>query len=102
MAPTTVLTNGTRISEDVADALAKLASRTPYSLEIRVSLDDVDPESNDQVRGHGAWEKAVVAIRRLDARGLLPIVTITQILMGGDGAPGSGTSCCRSGSRSPG
>jgi hypothetical protein len=84
-----VLTNGTRIGEDVADALAKLASRTPYSLEIRVSLDDVDPESNDQVRGHGAWEKAVVAIRRLDARGLLPIVTVTEILMGGDGSTGT-------------
>ena len=82
VAPTTVLTNGTRISEAVADALAEVAARTPYSLEIRVSLDDVDPEANDRVRGQGAWEKAVAAIRRLDARGLLPIVTATEILMG--------------------
>ncbi len=85
VAPTTVLTNGTRISEAVADALAELAARTPYSLEIRVSLDDVDPEANDRVRGRGAWEKAVAAMRRLDARGLLPIVTATEILMGGRG-----------------
>ncbi len=83
VAPTTVLTNGTRISEVVADALAELAALTPYSLEIRVSLDDVDPEANDRVRGQGAWEKAVAAIRRLDARGLLPIVTATEILMAG-------------------
>lgn len=80
VAPTTVLTNGTKISDAVADALADLAARTPYSLEIRVSLDDVDPGVNDQVRGPGAWEKAVAAVRRLDARGLLPIVTATEIL----------------------
>jgi MoaA/NifB/PqqE/SkfB family radical SAM enzyme len=85
VAPTTVLTNGIRISEAVADALAEVAARTPYSLEIRVSLDDVDPEAIDRVRGQGAWEKAVAAIRRLDARGLLPIVTATEILMGGRG-----------------
>ena len=83
VAPTTVLTNGTRINEAMADTLAELAARTPYSLEIRVSLDDVDPEANDRVRGHGAWEKAVAAIRHLDARGLLPIVTATEILMSG-------------------
>lgn len=90
VAPTTVLTNGTRIGEAVADALVELAARTPYSLEIRVSLDDVDPEANDRVRGQGAWEKAVAAIRRLEARGLLPIVTATEILMGGrDGSAGT-------------
>ncbi|MEX2223985.1 MAG: radical SAM protein [Candidatus Rokuibacteriota bacterium] len=80
VAPTTVLTNGTKINDAVADALADLAARAPYSLEIRVSLDDVDPGANDQVRGPGAWEKAVAAVRRLDARGLLPIVTATEIL----------------------
>lgn len=88
-APTTVLTNGTRISEDVADALLHLASRSRYSLEIRVSLDDVDPAANDRVRGSGAWDKAVAAIRRLDARGLLPIVTATEILMSGQGSGGT-------------
>ena len=43
VAPTTVLTNGTAITEPIADQLAALAFRAPYSLEIRVSLDDVDP-----------------------------------------------------------
>jgi len=90
VAPTTVLTNGTRISDAVADALADLAARTPYSLEIRVSLDDVDPGANDQVRGPGAWEKAVAAVRRLDTRGLLPIVTATEILTAtSEGRPGT-------------
>ena len=79
VAPTTALTNGTAITEAIADQLAALASRARYSLEIRVSLDDVDPEANDRVRGEGAWAKAVQAIERLHARGLLPIVTATEI-----------------------
>ncbi len=84
-APTTVLTNGTAITPPMADALAALASQARYSLEIRVSLDDVEAEANDRVRGRGAWAKAVQAIRRLHARGLLPIVTVTEI---GSGAGG--------------
>jgi len=79
VAPTTVLTNGTLIDPAMADRLAGLARDAAYSLEIRVSLDDVDPEQNDRVRGRGAWAKAVQAIERLHARGLLPIVTATEI-----------------------
>jgi AdoMet-dependent heme synthase len=80
VAPTTALTNGTLITDEVADRLRALADRSRYSLEIRVSLDDVDRELNDRVRGAGAWAKAVAAIRLLDARGLLPIVTATEIV----------------------
>ena len=83
VAPTTVLTNGTAITPSVADGLAALAAASSYSLEIRVSLDDVDQEANDRVRGRGAWAKAVQAIERLHARGLLPIVTATEIGRGG-------------------
>lgn len=78
-APTTVLTNGTLIGPEQADALAALAARAPYSLEIRVSLDDTDREGNDRVRGEGAWAKALEAVRLLRERGLLPIVTATEI-----------------------
>jgi MoaA/NifB/PqqE/SkfB family radical SAM enzyme len=79
VAPTTVLTNGTAITDAMSDALAALASQARYSLEIRVSLDDVEAGANDRVRGQGAWVKAVQAIQRLHARGLLPIVTATEI-----------------------
>jgi hypothetical protein len=82
VAPTTVLTNGTTLDEGLVDELARLAARSIYSLEIRVSLDDPDPERNDRVRGAGAWARAVAAIGLLDARGLLPIVTATEILSG--------------------
>ncbi len=79
VAPTTVLTNGTLIDPAMADRLAVLARAAAYSLEIRVSLDDTDPEKNDRVRGAGAFDKAVRAIRLLHERGLLPIVTATEI-----------------------
>jgi AdoMet-dependent heme synthase len=79
VAPTTVLTNGTLIGPDQATALAAMAARAPYSLEIRVSLDDTDRSLNDRVRGEGAWAKAVEAVRLMRERGLLPIVTATEI-----------------------
>jgi organic radical activating enzyme len=79
-APTTVLTNGTVITETMADALAALARAAIYSLEIRVSLDDVDADLNDRIRGPGAWAKAVRAVRLLNERDLVPIVTATEIL----------------------
>ena len=79
VAPTTVLTNGTLIDPAMADRLAALARRSLYSLEIRVSLDDTDPSINDRVRGAGVFDKAVRAIQLLHERGLLPIVTATEI-----------------------
>lgn len=83
VAPATVLTNGTVIRESTAEALAALAARSRYSLEVRVSIDDVDPEANDRVRGKGAFAKAMRAVQLLTERGLLPIVTATEISMGG-------------------
>jgi len=79
VAPTTVLTNGTAITESIADDLGALARRAAYSFDVRVSLDDVDREANDRIRGEGAWARAVAAIRRLHARGVLPIVTATEM-----------------------
>jgi MoaA/NifB/PqqE/SkfB family radical SAM enzyme len=78
VAPTTVLTNGTLIDAAMADTLAALANQTPYSLEIRVSVDAVDPAQNDRIRGKGAWARAIRAIQLLHARGLLPILTATE------------------------
>jgi AdoMet-dependent heme synthase len=90
LAPTTVLTNGTVIDEAMADALAALAAGSRYALEIRVSLDDPDRGRNDAIRGRGAFDRALRAIRRLDARGLLPILTATEVdtTSAGDGLYG--------------
>ena len=88
VAPTTVLTNGTLMTGATAGALRALAERARYSLEIRVSLDDVDEARNDRVRGAGAFARTVRALRLLEAQGLLPIVTATEILQ--DEAAGEG------------
>ena len=82
VAPTTVLTNGTLIDDAMADRLAALARRSFYSLEIRVSLDDTDAERNDRIRGAGVFDNAVLAIQLLHQRGLLPIVTATEVTRG--------------------
>jgi len=79
VAATTVLTNGTVMTDARLDALAALARTARYSLEIRVSLDAPDAASNDRVRGAGTWQRAVRTIQALDARGLLPIVTATAV-----------------------
>jgi organic radical activating enzyme len=94
LAPTTVLTNGTLITPAVADALAALHAASRYSLEIRVSLDDIDPDRNDAVRGKGAHLRAVRALRLLQERGILPIVAVTEYLYEvptSTGEPGMGS-----------
>jgi AdoMet-dependent heme synthase len=78
-APTTVLTNGTLVDDAMADALGALGARARYSLEVRVSLDDSDRERNDAIRGRGAFDRALRAIVRLERRGLLPILTATEV-----------------------
>jgi AdoMet-dependent heme synthase len=79
VAATTVLTNGTVMTDALIDALAALTRAARYSLEIRVSLDAPDPATNDRVRGAGTWRRVVRTIQALDARGLLPIVTATAV-----------------------
>jgi pyruvate-formate lyase-activating enzyme len=77
-APTTVLTNGTLISERIADRLAALSACSRYSLEIRVSLDGFTEEGNDAIRGTGVFRQAMAAIGRLYHRGVLPLITIVR------------------------
>ncbi len=79
VAPTTVLTNGTLVDDALADRLVALADASPYSLEVRVSVDGDTAEANDTVRGPGTFARALAAVRRLDARGLPPIVTATDL-----------------------
>jgi uncharacterized Fe-S cluster-containing radical SAM superfamily protein len=87
-APTTVLTNGTLITPLVANALAALQAEARYSLEIRISMDDVEAEKNDAVRGPGAHAKALRALRLLHERGMLPIVAVTEYLYERTATPG--------------
>ena len=45
-----------------------------------MSLDDPERARNDAIRGHGAFERALRAMRRPDARGLLPILAATEVV----------------------
>ena len=77
--PCTVLTNGTLFSERRVDALVDLARASRYALEIRVSLDGDHAERHDAFRGAGCFDRAIAGVAMLSRRGLLPIVTVTQI-----------------------
>ena len=77
--PASILTNGLPINESRADELARISQQSTYSLEIRISLDDFDEGRNDAVRGKGVFKRALQAYQRLWQRGLLPILTVTEI-----------------------
>lgn len=78
LGPATVLTNATLLPQRTVERLAKLADGTPYSLELRVSIDGVTREQNDAIRGEGSFERAVDGVGRLVAAGFLPIITAMQ------------------------
>ena len=75
LGPATVLTNATLLPERTVNELAGLAAGSPYSLELRVSLDGVTPEMNDAIRGEGTFARCIDGVRRLVAAGFLPIIT---------------------------
>ncbi len=79
LGPASVLTNGTLLTERTVRRLAEIEAASPYSLEIRVSLDGPSPETNDPIRGPGTFERAMDGIARLVRHGLLPIVTATEV-----------------------
>jgi sulfatase maturation enzyme AslB (radical SAM superfamily) len=73
--PVTVLTNGTRFTGEKVAQLAALRDASPYSLELRVSIDGFSPETNDPIRGEGVFERAMAGVQMLVAHDFLPIIT---------------------------
>jgi MoaA/NifB/PqqE/SkfB family radical SAM enzyme len=80
VAPTTVLSNGTLIDAARAGRLAELAAGNRYSLDVRISLDGYDAETNDAIRGDGTFERGLAAVAALAAAGLTPVLTVTEVL----------------------
>ena len=72
LGPATVLTNATLLPERTVNELARLAAGSPYSLELRVSLDGVTPEMNDAIRGEGTFARCIDGVRRLVSAGSCP------------------------------
>lgn len=77
--PVSILTNGTLLREPVLTRMAAADRDSVYSLEIRVSIDGPNPETNDPIRGEGTFDRAMEGVRRLLDHGFLPIVTATQV-----------------------
>ena len=76
--PATVLTNGLLLDPRRCARLAALAGASPYSLDLRVSLDGWDAESNDPIRGAGTFARILEGVRNLHQAGLDPVITVTE------------------------
>ena len=76
--PATVLTNGTVFTPASIKTLREISQDSPYSLELRVSIDGYNPQTNDPIRGEGTFEQAMAGVRMLVEAGFLPIITIAQ------------------------
>lgn len=77
--PASVLTNGLLLDAARCARLAALAKASPYSLDLRVSLDGYDAASNDAVRGAGTFGRVLAGLSNLAAAGLNPVVTVTEV-----------------------
>jgi len=84
------VTNGLLLDEPTVAWLAEKFRTARYSLDLRVSLDGMTPVQNDPVRGPGTFERVVVALRRLGAAGLSPVVTVVEHEPGLEGAEARG------------
>jgi molybdenum cofactor biosynthesis enzyme MoaA len=80
--PVSVLTNGVLIRRETAARLRALADGSEYSLDLRISLDGFDAESNDAVRGAGTFDRILAAVGHLAAAGLSPVLTVTDACAG--------------------
>jgi MoaA/NifB/PqqE/SkfB family radical SAM enzyme len=80
--PVTVLTNGVLIRPDIAARLRRLADGSPYSLDLRVSIDGYDAAGNDAIRGAGTFERIMMGVRLLAEAGLSPVLTVTAACEG--------------------
>jgi molybdenum cofactor biosynthesis enzyme MoaA len=77
--PASVLTNATLLPDKAVRRLAKIDAGSPFSLELRVSLDGPSAEMNDPIRGDGTFERAMQGIQCLVEHGFLPIITAAQV-----------------------
>lgn len=76
--PTSVLTNGVLIKEKYAQRLRALADGSPYSFDIRISIDGYTKEANDPIRGEGTFDRILAGIEHLAKVGLNPVITVTE------------------------
>jgi uncharacterized Fe-S cluster-containing radical SAM superfamily protein len=81
---TTVLTNGLLFRDTGASELAGISRDSGRTLEIRLSIDGPDAETNDAIRGAGVLDQAMHGLRQLLQAGIRPIVTMSRSWDGPD------------------
>lgn len=77
--PLSILTNGILIDDEMAAWLGKTFRASPYSLDLRVSLDGSTAQENDAVRGKGTFKQIIGGIERLARNGINPVITVTEV-----------------------
>ncbi|MEM6794775.1 MAG: radical SAM protein [Acidobacteriota bacterium] len=77
--PANVLTNGLLLNPERCRRLASMASASDYSLDLRISLDGYDAESNDPIRGEGTFVRILQGARNVHEAGLNPVMTVTEV-----------------------
>lgn len=77
--PASVLTNGLLLDRQRCERLKALAEGAEYSLDIRISLDGYDAESNDAIRGPGTFDRVLEALSLLAEVELNPVLTVTEV-----------------------
>jgi len=86
--PATVLTNGMLLRKETCRALRDLIDRSEYSLDVRVSIDGFDRETNDAIRGEGVWERVMSGLANLAEVRINPVITVTTAAEGVESAEG--------------
>lgn len=77
--PATVLTNGLLLDPERCRRLRTLADASPYSFDLRISLDGYDALSNDPIRGEGTFERILDGAAQAEEAGLTPVMTVTEV-----------------------
>lgn len=76
--PLTVLTNGILIDDDAAARARRAFDRARWSFDLRVSLDGMSADENDDVRGKGTFATITAGIAALARAGLSPAITVVE------------------------
>ncbi len=73
--PTTVLSNGTLLTEEIVQTLIRISRASGHKLEFRISLESYKEEENDRIRGKNSFKRAIMGIQFLVNAGFNPIIT---------------------------
>jgi sulfatase maturation enzyme AslB (radical SAM superfamily) len=86
--PVSILTNGVLLKPEWCARLRELSEASPYSLDLRISIDGWDAATNDPIRGEGTFDRILWGIGNLAAAGLNPVITVTEACAGAGSAAG--------------